>query len=371
MAEQHPTLSPSPSPARAAEQANLPCYVLPSTNLSRFYGRDDILAQIDRIFHPDSGTSGFSSIALHGIGGVGKSHVALKYAHTMIASGRASAVLWFDCRTESTFAQSLWEAAIRLGVWQGDKDDIRVNRVAVLGWLQKAHCPWLLVFDGLENTKRVASFWPSECTTGSVLITSRNHSVGFRLADHALEIPPFTVDSGSQFLLHCLRVKDLGNGDQADQTEFESARKVSESFSGHPLAISHAADWIQERSWSIAEFLEIYGKNKGHFHYRGPKSHVLSSIWAASFHYKYPNSCKHLLTILTFLNTDEVPEQLFRGASEEAFNPDFGNLDTCASEIGMSNLLEPLLSRGLIKRNKDTKALSAHSLIRKQFWYYL
>jgi len=65
------------------EEAKLPCIMLPPASSSRFYDRDGITDRIDSFLHPDSGETPFLSLVLHGIGGVGKSHVALRYAHLM------------------------------------------------------------------------------------------------------------------------------------------------------------------------------------------------------------------------------------------------------------------------------------------------
>ena len=58
------------------EQAKLPCVMLPFDKTSRFYNRHGYLEQIEDFL--SSGAAGLRSIALYGVGGVGKSTVARK-----------------------------------------------------------------------------------------------------------------------------------------------------------------------------------------------------------------------------------------------------------------------------------------------------
>lgn len=74
------------SSPESSKEATLPCIMLPPTRSTSIYNRDSFTDQIDGYLFPPSGDRTFRSIVLHGIGGVGKSHVALKYAHLKTAS---------------------------------------------------------------------------------------------------------------------------------------------------------------------------------------------------------------------------------------------------------------------------------------------
>jgi len=111
--------------------------MLPPSSSSRFYDRDGITDRIDSFFHPDSGETPFLSLVLHGIGGVGKSHVALKYTHLMAKAQRVKAILWFHSETQTSLEQSFTEAAVALGLPQAGRDRHQENRILLLSWLQQ------------------------------------------------------------------------------------------------------------------------------------------------------------------------------------------------------------------------------------------
>lgn len=67
---------------------------------------------MERHFHADEGS--LRSIALYGIGGVGKSHVALKYAEKKQHNKELDAVLLIEAETHASLENSYTNAALRL-----------------------------------------------------------------------------------------------------------------------------------------------------------------------------------------------------------------------------------------------------------------
>lgn len=90
----------------------LPCYCVPSGINDRFYGRDDALGFIKDNLSSGSATSGIRSLALYGMGGVGKTQIALRYANT--SRDTFDAILWITADNSIKIAQSFLEVAHRL-----------------------------------------------------------------------------------------------------------------------------------------------------------------------------------------------------------------------------------------------------------------
>jgi hypothetical protein len=117
-------------------EAKLPCVVLPSVRNTRHWDRVDILSQIEDYFtSEDSNDERPLGIALYGLGGVGKSHVALKYAHSKVKD--LDAVLWIYGETETSLAQSFTDIAIALQLPDANPQHHAENRILVLSWLQR------------------------------------------------------------------------------------------------------------------------------------------------------------------------------------------------------------------------------------------
>lgn len=148
--------------------------------------------------------------------------------------------------------------------------------------------------------------------------------------------------------------------------EAQSALELSQQLDGHALAISFMAGLIQKRSWSIQEFLSIYEKNKRDLHgQRCPNA--LSTIWHLSFKSLSPESAA-LLGILAYINPDSVAQELFTKAEKDSLP---ALLRTSTNELDFYDVVEPLLTLALVKRDKTTKTFSTHRLVQTQYRYQL
>lgn len=77
------------------DTAQLPYYVLPPIQIIKFFDRDDVIEKIESHFNDSNSTVALRSLVLYGMGGVGKSYVAMKYLekNTMLSSGLNSVSL--------------------------------------------------------------------------------------------------------------------------------------------------------------------------------------------------------------------------------------------------------------------------------------
>ena len=91
--------------------------------------------EIDSYFQSKSNERAFHSLALWGLGGVGKSHVALKYAQSKFVD--FDAIFWIASEGPIALAESFSKIAIRLQLPNIFEQNHEENRVAVLNWLQK------------------------------------------------------------------------------------------------------------------------------------------------------------------------------------------------------------------------------------------
>ena len=98
--------------ASKISQQTLPCYCIPSGIAGRFYGREDALKYIEDALQPGQVARNVRSIALYGMGGVGKTQIALRYA--TIHRDSYDAILWISADNSIKMAQSFLEVAHRL-----------------------------------------------------------------------------------------------------------------------------------------------------------------------------------------------------------------------------------------------------------------
>lgn len=167
----------------------------------------------------------------------------------------------------------------------------------------------MIIYDNAETAELLRDYWPLSGSTGRVLITTRNHFLGFDPADAGLEINPWDTDTGSKFLLHLLAghisAELLAN-------ETQSAYSLSEKLSGHALALSNMCGLIHRRSWSISELVEVHVRSKDF-------KNGLEAVWQLSFENLRPD-CAAVLSAFTFCAPDSIPQSLLE------FNEEMENL---------------------------------------------
>ena len=124
------------SPRASRDSAHLPCFVLPPIRTSRFFDREDVIEKIETHFNDDGATS-LRSLALYGMGGVGKSHVAMKYLDKKRSTKEYDGIFWVNAETPISIQQSFTDIAIRLKLPDTGPATHDENRMILKGWLQQ------------------------------------------------------------------------------------------------------------------------------------------------------------------------------------------------------------------------------------------
>jgi hypothetical protein len=130
------TLSLARTMSQPEEQAKLPCVILPAIRTSRFFDRTDVIEKMDHHFNQADPDSTFRSLALYGLGGVGKSSVALRFVESKIRRGELDAMFWVYSEKLVTIRQSFTDIAMQLKLPDARPKDHDENHALVLRWLQ-------------------------------------------------------------------------------------------------------------------------------------------------------------------------------------------------------------------------------------------
>jgi hypothetical protein len=167
-------------------------------------------------------------VAVRGLGGVGKSQLALEYAHRERKSGRCEVAGWVRADSPVTIAEDLAALGPLLGLpGDGTMGERAAQVVTVLG----ARGDWLLVFDNAHRPGDLQGWLPGGA--GHVLITSRDRAWSGTAAH--LDLDTFTRPESVDFL--CRR-----SGSDDPVAAGELAEAVGDRLAGdNPSAAAHQA----------------------------------------------------------------------------------------------------------------------------------
>lgn len=185
---------------------------------SHFVDRTAEMDALEQTLLPSGPQSGRKMHVLHGLGGIGKTQLAI--AHARKQQHTYSAVIWVNSSSRDTVLQSLSAFGRRAGVdgvaestalAASQTPDMEAEAAAVLRWLSRERNDrWLMVFDNVDrDVKRsendaqafeVGAFLPA-ADHGSVLITSRLASLGE--IGQATEVGRLELDQALELLGRC------------------------------------------------------------------------------------------------------------------------------------------------------------------------
>ena len=145
-----------------------PVWRVPTRNAS-FTGRNEILEKLhDQLI--GGSTAVVLPVALHGLGGVGKTQVAQEFAHRFMAD--YDVVWWVPAEQRDLINPSLAELAPHLGVRPADSTAETAEAVREALRRGRPYDRWLLIFDNADEPREVEDFFPGG--PGHVIVTSRN-----------------------------------------------------------------------------------------------------------------------------------------------------------------------------------------------------
>ncbi len=354
-----------------SNRAGPPVWNVPHSRNPHFTGRDKLLDQLAQQLLPKTQNHTMTTRraaltqpqAIKGLGGIGKTQIAVEYAYRSRDQGHYTHTLWINAVSKETIITSFVTIAELLpGFPAQSETDQRKLVDAVKRWLEQCEQRWLLIFDNVDNADDlplIQEYLPQR-GNGSVLLTTRANAVGSLAAP--LEVEKMGLMEGVQFLLHRAQRKD-----HISDEEVNEATNIVIALDHFPLALDQAGAYIEETRCRFVDYLQIYQNHRQALlarrglqgaHY--PDS--VATTWSLSFQkVEQANpAAAELLRLCAFLAPDKIPEELIRDGAAQWTPP----LQQAAADLLTFNqMVEELLKFSLVERLAETQTLGIHRLV--------
>jgi len=330
---------------------------LPYTSIGNLLkGRDEAMKQLDsRLSHNKTKVAAITQVqAVHGLGGVGKTRLAVEYAWFALQNKKFNAVLFVIADSPASIDTNLAALAapeyLNLSEYNQKDQSVTVN--AVLACLASRN-DYLIIFDNVDTREAreyIMKILP-HLSSGKVLITSRASNWPHGIAD--LSIDKLTTADAASYLLQTTENKRTPSND-----DNRLASQLSEKLDGLPIALEQAAAYISQRRISFQTYLnELESSKKEVLSWHNPLlvNYPLPvlTVWQSS-EKQLSEPARAILRLSSLLSPEPIPVALFEPSvkhinSASALlsprsSPSGSQQETKKSELSNTNDVRSLLS---------------------------
>ena len=347
----YPELSPLP-----------PLWNVPLQRNPFFTGQEGLLSQLASMLQREQKTALTKPYAINGLGGIGKTQLALEYAYRHRQNYHA--VLWGRADTHEALISTFVTIAYLLDLPQKDEQNQLIIVEAVKTWLA-GRSKWLLILDNADDLTIVKEFLPP-AFQGHLLITTRAQVTG-SLA-HKIEIDVMSPETGALLLLRRAGLITPDSSlEQASLADVAVAKELSEEMGGLPLALDQAGAYIEEVSCGLQDYQQLYQtrqaellKERGGVMPDHPES--VATTWSLAFQKVEQSNpaASDLLRLCAFLHFDAIPEEMITKGAEH-LGP---QLQATASDpLALNKAITALRAYSLLHRDSAMHTLTIHRLV--------
>jgi tetratricopeptide (TPR) repeat protein len=279
------------------------------SNLPRpglFVGRTYELARLDAAM---AGPGGVVVQAVHGLGGVGKSTLAARWAAAHAAE--YTLAWWITAATPADLDAGLVNLAVALQPALAGVLPLEALREGAVQWLA-AHSGWLVILDNVSDPADIAPLL-ARASVGRYLLTSRRAS-GW----HGTGVAPVRLDvldpAEAQALLAAILAPNQPRG-------LDGAGELCTELGFLPLAIEQAGAYLAQAGATPRKYLALLARYPAAMYQAAPEggdaARTIARIWHVTLDRLAGDPLAgQLLRMLAWYAPDGIPRRLLDGLAD-------------------------------------------------------
>ncbi|KAF5673916.1 ankyrin protein 3 [Fusarium heterosporum] len=243
-----------PSRIKAECQAK-PRFLVPFSENDLFTGRDGVLAKLQTLLFDQ----GRRKVALVGLGGIGKTQIALQMAYWTKETKQDYSVFWAPALSRASFEQACVQIIDACKIPNtNDEDAIEIVRRYLSS---EAAGKWLLIVDNADDIETVMGSTNAEkgiyrslpqSSQGRILFTTRYRKVAVSVAGrNIVDVHAMSQDEATSYLKDAL-IDGISPSDE------QATHRLLELLTYLPLAITQTAAYVNQNQIPLASYLQLF-----------------------------------------------------------------------------------------------------------------
>jgi len=241
-----------------------PLRVIPFARNKDFVGRQSYLDCLVTKFYTENKHDGCLCAALSGLGGVGKTNIALELAYCLQEKSADYSVFWVQASDAISFENSYRDIGRKFKIpgFEDEKSDVKQ---LVYNVINETRSPWLMIIDNADNSdvllladkkndqRALREYLPTSYN-GAILFTTRDHKAATKFAGaNVITIKEMNRQESTELL-----TKSIQTQNHSILSDKASITELLNLLLDLPLAIKQAAAYINENSTPIFRYLSFY-----------------------------------------------------------------------------------------------------------------
>jgi tetratricopeptide (TPR) repeat protein len=327
-----------------------------------FTGRETTLEELQQRLFIQANTQ---ILALFGLSGIGKTQVALQFAHWVKKKRPEFSIFWVSAFSLQSFEQACLQIVRKVGIQQPSDDANESAMELVHTYLRSnAAGKWLFIVDNADDQDllftELYQFIPTS-ENGITLLTTCTLQVAVTFATKDIvKLEKMTLVEGKAFIAKIVREDLLCE---------ESTTQLLEELDYLPLAIKQAAFYVNYTETTVSQYLEIMQKtekNRADLASRtfrdctrySSKENAITKTFTISFE-RIKNSDPDAAELLEFLSCIE-PKAIPRSM-----------LPTLKAEENTVFAIGILCGYAFLTKRDDGKEFDMHCLVQLSTWLWV
>ncbi|KAI1382616.1 uncharacterized protein F4822DRAFT_100890 [Hypoxylon trugodes] len=304
-------------------------FMVPFGRNENFVGRESILQQLLSRIPPSTIQDDCQRTALEGLGGIGKTQIALEAAYRVRHKHPDCSVFWVPAVDATSFENAYRDIGRQLGVKGIEDDKADVKMLVRVALSHESAGSWLLVIDNADDLKLFADATLSDYLpfnrNGSILFTTRNHEAAVRLdipQQDIMNVTKMNNDEATNLLRAGLKEDQIRDA--------ESITHLLGFLANLPLAIKQASAYMAKTGMLTSKYLQHCQSSdktmvkllSQDFEDRNRYKNInnpIATTWLISFNHisrDYPLATRYL-RFICYLAEKDVPTSLLPPGEDE------------------------------------------------------